>query len=148
VSKHAAVAVVNGVRGNIYPAKSMCGLELNGIDDQRSLLARRLREAREHAGMSQEEVALTLAMSRPTVGNMETGVRKVEAVELHLLSTLYGRTVDFLLGREQPSSDTRVASLARATRGLTDQDMSELARFAKFLKSARKSNMRGAHKTA
>jgi len=97
--------------------------------------------------MSQEQVAFVLAMSRPTVGNMETGVRKVEAVELHLLSTLYGRTVDFLLGRDEAANDTRVASLARATRGLSDQDMSEVARFAKFLKSARKSSMRGAHKT-
>jgi len=124
----------------------MGAVELNDIDDQRTLLARRLREAREHAGMSQEQVAFVLAMSRPTVGNMETGVRKVEAVELHLLSTLYGRTVDFLLGREEAANDTRAASLARATRGLSDQDISEVARFAKFLRSARKSNIRSAQK--
>ena len=124
----------------------MSAVELNDIDDQRTLLARRLREAREHAGMSQEQVAFVLAMSRPTVGNMETGVRKVEAVELHLLSTLYGRTVDFLLGRDEAANDTRVASLARATRGLSEQDISEVARFAKFLRSGRKSSMRSAHK--
>lgn len=105
-------------------------------------LARRLREAREYVGLSQEEVAFALAISRPAVGHIESGTRKVEAIELNKLSELYGRTVDFLLTGDTSADDTRIAFLARATKGMSDSDMDELARFAAFLKSSPKSKRR------
>lgn len=101
-------------------------------------LARRLREAREYVGLSQEDVAFALAVSRPAVGHIESGSRKVEATELNKLSELYGRTVDYLLTGGAPADDTRVAFLARATKGLSESDMDELARFAAFLKNSPK----------
>ena len=111
-------------------------------EDKRMQLARRLREAREYVGLSQEEVAFALAISRPAVGNIEAGARKVEAIELDKLSALYGRTVDYFLAGEVQPDDTRIAFLARATKGLSEQDMDELARFATFLKNAPKSKRR------
>lgn len=113
------------------------------FDSQRTQLARRLREAREYVGLSQEEVAFALAISRPAVGNIEAGSRKVEAIELDKLSALYGRTVNFFLAGEVQSDDRHVAFLARATKGLSEQDMDELARFATFLKNAPRSKRRG-----
>lgn len=115
-----------------------------GDDDEgkRLQLARRLREAREYVGLSQEEVAFALAISRPAVGNIESAARKVEAIELDKLSALYGRAVDYFLAGEVQPDDTRVAFLARATKGLSEQDMGELARFATFLKNAPKSKRR------
>ena len=47
-------------------------------DGQRLDLARRLREAREYVGLSQEEVAFALLVSRPAISNIEAGTRKVE----------------------------------------------------------------------
>jgi transcriptional regulator with XRE-family HTH domain len=108
----------------------------------RMQLGRRLRDAREYVGLSQEEVAFALSISRPAVGNIEAGVRKVEAFELNKLSELYGRTVDYLLTGNTPVDDTRVAFLARATKGLSESDMDELARFAAFLKNSPKSKRR------
>lgn len=105
-------------------------------------LGRRLREAREYVGLSQEEVAFALSVSRPAVGHIESGTRKVEAFELNKLSELYGRTVDYLLTGNSPAEDTRVAFLARATKGMSDSDMEELARFAAFLKNSPKSKRR------
>ncbi len=102
-----------------------------------------MREAREYVGLSQEEVAAALGVSRPAVSNMESGTRKVEALELDRLSALYGRTVDFLLSGEAPTADSRVAFLARATQGLSDKDLEELGRFAAFLRSAPKLKRRG-----
>lgn len=101
-------------------------------------LGRRLREAREYVGLSQEEVAFALSVSRPAVGHIESGTRKVEAFELNKLSELYGRTVDYLLTGNAPPGDTRIAFLARATMGMSDSDMDELARFAAFLKNSPK----------
>lgn len=110
----------------------------NTEDPNRVQLGRRLREAREYVGLSQEEVAFALSISRPAVGNIEAGSRKVEAFELNKLSELYGRTVDYLLTGDSPAEDVRVAFLARATKGLSEGDMEELARFAAFLKNSPK----------
>lgn len=112
------------------------------LEDQRGQLARRLKEARDYVGLSQEEVASVLGISRPAVGNIEAGIRKVEAIELDKLSALYGQTVSFLLTGELKSDEKRVAFLARATQGLSEKDMDELARFATFLRNAPKSKRR------
>lgn len=105
-------------------------------DPKRMVLARRLREAREYVGLSQDEVADALNLSRPAVTNMESGHRKVEATELEAMSKVYGRTVDYFLnGAEQPA-ESQVAYLARALHGLTTSDMEELGRFAQFLRNA------------
>lgn len=111
-------------------------------DADRVRLGRRLKEARDYVGLSQEEVAFALSISRPAVGNIESGSRKVEAFELSKLSDLYGRTVEYLLTGNAPPEDTRVAFLARATKGLSDSDLDELARFAAFLKNSPKTNRR------
>ena len=110
-------------------------------EPERTQLGRRLREAREYVGLSQEEVAFALSVSRPAVVHIESGARKVEALELNKLGELYGRAVDYLLTGDAPT-DGRVAFLARATKGMSDGDMDELARFAAFLKSSPKSKKR------
>ncbi len=111
-------------------------------EPDRVQLGRRLREAREYVGLSQEEVAFALSISRPAVGYIESGTRKVEAFELNKLSGLYGRTVDYLLTGNTPTNDIRVAFLARATKGMSESDLDEIVRFAAFLKSSPKSKRR------
>jgi len=103
---------------------------------QRAAVALRLREAREYLGLSQAEVAQVLDLSRPAIANIEAGNRKVEAVELEQLATLYRQSVRYLLSGEDPIEQTKdqVRFLARAVEGLTPQDLDEVARFATFLK--------------
>lgn len=105
-------------------------------------LGRCLREAREYVSLAQEEVAFALMVSRPAVGHIESSTRKVEAFELHKLNELYGRTVDYLLTGNAHAEDPRVVFLARATKGMSDNDIDELARFAAFLKNSPKSKRR------
>jgi Zn-dependent peptidase ImmA (M78 family)/transcriptional regulator with XRE-family HTH domain len=57
----------------------------------REELARRLRVAREACGLTQEDVAEHLDVSRPTVAQMELGNRAVTSLELDRLARLYGR---------------------------------------------------------
>lgn len=116
----------------------------HGQDDEakRLRLAQQLRQAREYVGISQEDVSKALGIPRPAVTNIESGSRRVEAVELDKLSRLYGRPVQELLGLEAPQAPQRIAFLARATQGLTDRDMQELAKFAEFLKSSSKTRQR------
>lgn len=104
-------------------------------DAQRNEMAARLREAREYLGMSQEEVANALGVSRPAISNIESGVRKIEAVELDQLARLYGRSVGYFLSGEDPGDGEKVAFFARTLKDLSQKDLNEVARFADFLRA-------------
>lgn len=119
--------------------------EENSVEQQRIELATRLREAREYVGMSQDDAAAVLGISRPAITLIESGGRKVEAVELGKLAKLYGRTIDFLLsGKESDAKENeKIAFLARATKGLSDHDLEQLGRFSEYLRSSSKPTRRG-----
>jgi len=97
-------------------------------------LAERLREAREYLGLSQEFVAQQTGISRVAVSAIENGKRKVEAVELTALATLYKYPVTYFLdgALEEPAS---VRAIARAATTLTDRDREQVLQFAQFLKA-------------
>ncbi len=56
-------------------------------------LAARIRQAREAAGFTQDDVARVLAISRPAVVMLEAGKRKVSSVELAALARMLGRSM-------------------------------------------------------
>ncbi|WP_187808254.1 helix-turn-helix domain-containing protein [Aquipseudomonas alcaligenes] len=111
----------------------------SGVEDDRVQLAERLRAAREYVGLSQADVAQVLGVGRTAITGIETGTRKVEAVELKTLSRLYRRSVDYLLtgGEPEHSGPEQLAFLARAINGLTEKDVTEVARFADFLRASK-----------
>ena len=76
-------------------------------------LARRLRAAREAGGFTQEEVAVRLGVSRPTVVQIEQGNRAVNSLELDRLAHFYGRDLRELLADEFRAEDTLVALFRR-----------------------------------
>jgi transcriptional regulator with XRE-family HTH domain len=110
---------------------------------QRAELGARIRQSREYVGMSQDEVALALGLSRPAVTNIESGTRKVEALELSKLASLFGITTEALLSGHQTIDRERVAFLARATQGLSDSDLDQLYRFTEYLRNSSKPSRRG-----
>ncbi|MNJ63052.1 anaerobic benzoate catabolism transcriptional regulator [compost metagenome] len=107
-------------------------------DDERTRMGDRLRHAREYMGLSQDDVASVLGLSRPSVTNIELGARKVEALELNKLAKLYRRPLEYLLTGSEPApaGPEQLVFLARALKGLSDKDMEEVARFAEFLKQS------------
>jgi transcriptional regulator with XRE-family HTH domain len=106
-------------------------------DDDRKTLGERLREAREYLGFSQDQVATFLGVSRSALSNIETGQRKVEALELKKLAGLYKRTVSHFTGEETEdvTFEADVAHLARKASELSADDRAELGRFADFLRA-------------
>ncbi len=86
-------------------------------DGDRKSLGERLREAREYLGFSQDQVATFLGVSRSALSNMETGQRKVEALELKNLAGLYKRTVSHFTG-DEPEEVTFDADVAHLAQGL------------------------------
>lgn len=107
------------------------------VDADRMGMAERLKEAREYLGLSQEDVARVLKISRPAVSMLEAGERRVEAMELSALAKLYGHSQEyFTSGRDDVAESETFGHLQRSLKGLTESDLSEVARFAQFLKSA------------
>jgi len=53
-----------------------------------------LKDKREAAGVTQDQAALAIGIPRPAVSLLESGQRKVSAVELVKLTKLYGFEID------------------------------------------------------
>lgn len=105
---------------------------------ERAAMAARLKEAREYIGLSQEEVAKILKIPRPAVSLIENGERKVDALELKKLAELYQRSVDYFAGlvqTEEPKQVKHLARLSKTASKLSQGDLEELTRFAKFLET-------------
>ena len=103
----------------------------------RQKLGARLREAREYLGLSQDEVAKYLGIPRTALSHVESGQRRVDALELKKLAQLYKRPVVYFTGGSQSDAGMPedVAHLARAAAGLSEGDRRELSRFAEYLRS-------------
>ena len=106
-------------------------------ESERMRLGERLREAREYLQLSQDEVARALGVPRAAISLIESGQRKVEALELKKLAQVYQRPVSHFTGGDQkkPELPAEVEHLARKAAKLSDQDRAELTRFADYLKS-------------
>ena len=115
----------------------------NESEAERTALAGKLREAREYVDLSQEEVAQILKVPRSAISLLERGERKVDALELKRLASLYQRSVDFFTGTStEKELPQEVAHLARTASKLTPKDLDELTRFAQFLQSKTQSKER------
>jgi transcriptional regulator with XRE-family HTH domain len=106
-------------------------------ESERIKLGERLREAREYLQLSQDEVARALGVPRAAISLIESGQRKVEALELKKLAQVYQRPVSHFTGGDQKKLQlpTEVEHLARKAAELSDRDRAELAQFADYLKS-------------
>lgn len=106
-------------------------------DLDRQKLGFQLREAREYLRLSQDEVAKALDLPRTAISMMESGQRKVDALELKRLAEIYQRSISQFTGSDdkQTSEPEAVRHLARAAAKLTDRDREELLRFAEFLQA-------------
>jgi transcriptional regulator with XRE-family HTH domain len=109
----------------------------SNAESERIKLGERLREAREYLQLSQDEVARVLRLPRAAISLIESGQRKVEALELKKLAQIYHRPVSHFTGgdRTKPQLPAEVEYLARKAAELSDRDRAELARFADYLKS-------------
>ena len=102
----------------------------------RGALCTRLKEAREYCGFTQEEVATHLGLPRTAISLMESGTRRVGALELQRLARLYQTTMESLTGHDEESPEPEsVRLVARATATLSANDRKEVLRFAQFLQS-------------
>ena len=103
-----------------------------------SALNERLKEARLQQRMSQEYVAKYLGVKRTAIVEIESGKRKVSAMELGKFSELYHISCDELI--KGKSEKVNVEILIHGFNGLDEKDKEEilsLIEFKKMLKNRR-----------
>jgi transcriptional regulator with XRE-family HTH domain len=112
-------------------------LHIPDNDEERRQLGERLRQAREYLGLSQEEVAIYLKVPRTALTGVESGQRRVEAIELKRLAELYRQPLSYFTGEDAAAAalPADVAHLARAAAELSVKDRAELGRFAEYLRA-------------
>lgn len=112
-------------------------------ESKRIQIAKRLRNAREAAGVSQGQVARLLGMHRPTISEIEAGNRRVSAEEIKTFAETYDVTVSWLLGESAEQLETDDPRLQLAARELSKLKSEDLDRLLKLLASMRNSNEEG-----
>lgn len=72
-----------------------------------SIVASRLRLAREKSGLSQAQVAKKLGLHRPAISEIEAGRRKVSPDELVQLADIYKVDVEWLTSGDTASDEDK-----------------------------------------
>jgi transcriptional regulator with XRE-family HTH domain len=97
----------------------------------------RLKESREAAGLTQEQVARLLGLPRPAISEMESETRKVSAGELKQLAEHYKVSVQWLAG-ESVQGDEKIKMAARKLSALRDEDIDTVMRIVDSFRRAGK----------
>ena len=101
---------------------------MSNPNEDRNLIASRIRSAREMAGLSQGQVAKLLGLHRPSISEMEAGRRRVSADELIKLSEIYSVDLEWLTGSEPKSDEDneRIRFAARQLAKLKEDDLDKV----------------------
>lgn len=118
-------------RRAMYDNRTLLCLIYQGGEDMAAAgtVATRLKEARETAGLTQQQAADWLGIRRPGIAEIESGKRSVKTEELSRLSSLYGRSLRYFAVGEFAPEDKVAAALFRSGQ----QDNHELRRHAASL---------------
>jgi len=97
-------------------------------------LGRRLREARERTGLTQDQVAKAVGVVREQMSYYETGTREIDLVRLTKLADLYGFSLSYLLAG-QSKGEQRTLSVAFRAGEIADEDMPVIAWVQRFIRN-------------
>ncbi len=76
-------------------------MSLRDAADRYEAFLVRLRQARQDAGLTQEQVAAFLGRPQSFVSKCESGERRVDVVELDAFARVYGKPLEFFLPPQQ-----------------------------------------------
>lgn len=101
-------------------------------------IGERLRWAREQAGLSQTQIARLMDYHRPTISQIEAGVRVVRPDEIARFASLYGVQETWIIHGEQGIAsvpDARIEIAARELSKLKKEDLDAILKVIKVMRS-------------
>ena len=102
-------------------------------------IGEKLKIAREYLGLTQEQVAKTLGISRNAIINIENNSRSVKSNELFNFSKLYGITMEEIVSDEK-QINMNFSTFARGFEKLSKKDQQEILNLIKFKNSYKEWN--------
>jgi len=106
-------------------------------EDSKQLIAGRLKEARQLAGLSQGQAAKKMEMHRPTISEIEAGNRNVTLPELARFAAVYDVDLAWLSGVGADKLDPQDERLQLAFRELKKIKPADLDRLMRALAALR-----------
>ena len=91
----------------------------------------KLKAAREFLGLTQEQVANTLNMTRNMIVNIENNNRAIKSDELYKFSKLYGISMEEIVSNEK-EVNMNIPIFARSFVSLSERDQQEILNLIKF----------------
>ena len=110
---------------------------MNNLTDKKSIIATRVKQARELSGLSQAQVAKLLKLHRPSISEIEAGRRNVTADELSKLAEIYSVDLKWLAGAEQTPHDGKEERVRFAARQLANLKTDDLDKVMNLLRALR-----------
>ena len=94
---------------------------------------------RKNEGLTQKELAEKLGLSASAIGNYEQGTRTPDYETLELIADFFNVPLDSLFGKHKEqksfiSDDTLKFALFGGDKEITDAQLEEVKRFAKYIK--------------
>lgn len=109
---------------------------MSSPEEDRQAIANRLRTAREHAGLSQGQVAKLFGYQRPTISEIEAGRRRVSAEELARFCEIYDVSVSWVVTEQAEVSNPNVELAARELAKLKNEDLDKVMNLLQTLRKA------------
>lgn len=99
-------------------------------------IAKRLRAAREQAGLSQGQAAKIMGLHRPTISQIEGGVRRVTVEEVSKFARIYEVSVSWITDEAPEVADPAVELAARELAKLKNEDLDLVLQLLRTLRKA------------
>lgn len=96
----------------------------------RQFLCQRLKEARQEAGIKQENAAKELKIAVSGISAIETGSRKIDILELKLLSELYKKDLNWFIEEGNEKEQSTVLKYALELLKKTDEKHQKAVAYA------------------
>lgn len=104
----------------------------------KELIAKRVRKARELAGLSQGQAAKRMGLHRPTISEIEAGRRSIKSEELSTFAQLYGVELSWLAEGtiDESKIDGEILAAARELSEMSEKDIKQLMDTIQLIKSS------------
>lgn len=107
---------------------------MSSAEEDRQAIANRLRIAREHAGLSQGQVAKLFGYQRPTISEIEAGRRRVSVEELAKFCEIYDVSVSWVTTEHAEVPNPKVELAARELAKLKNEDLDKVMNLLQTLR--------------